>query len=545
MTFPPALRAALDEWIARLGPEAVKTGTECQPWAANCIGTRRRIPAVLLANSEEDAAAVVHVASKYGVALYPISTGRNWGYGSANPVTDDCVVLDLSGMDQIVDLDTELGTVTVQPGVTQQNLRDYLDTHDLPFLVPVTGAGPNCSVLGNALERGYGITPRTDHFGAVTTLRAILADGSVYEPALSAGGAERVDRVYKWGVGPYLDGLFSQGSFGVVTEMTIELARVPEDLWIFVFELASDADLEQVIPVVRHIKESGGGCVSGVNLMNRLRVLSMTQPYPEDRVERGCAIPSSVVESLGQEHGIAPWTGVGALYGDREVVKGLRRSVRKHLRGRCERLHFANRRRLGYLRRLLGFVPTGMAGNLRSRVSSAEALLDILSGRPREAALRLAYWRGDDPPADGRSLNPARDGCGLLWYAPLVPMTGDAARAYVDMVERVCPRFGIDPLVTLTTCGERCFDSTVPVLYPAGAERQGEECYKALLEEGRSLGILPYRLNVDSIQYFTGDTDAPCRAMAGRLKRALDPHDLIAPGRYIPRGEVGNGKQVT
>ena len=36
--------------------------------------------------------------------------------------------------------------------------------------MPVTGAGPNCSLLANALERGYGITPPTDHFGAVTRL---------------------------------------------------------------------------------------------------------------------------------------------------------------------------------------------------------------------------------------------------------------------------------------------------------------------------------------------------------------------------------------
>ena len=60
------------------------------------------------------------------------------------------------------------------------------------FLVPVTGAGPDCSLLGNnALERGCGIMPHAAHFGAVTWLEAVLPDGSVYQGSLSAlGGHE-------------------------------------------------------------------------------------------------------------------------------------------------------------------------------------------------------------------------------------------------------------------------------------------------------------------------------------------------------------------
>ena len=74
--------------------------------------------------------------------------------------------------------------VTVEPGVTQAKLSAYLDTHGYSFLVPVTGTGSNCSLLGNALERGYGVTPQTDHFGAVTDMEAVLADGSIYRTTL-------------------------------------------------------------------------------------------------------------------------------------------------------------------------------------------------------------------------------------------------------------------------------------------------------------------------------------------------------------------------
>jgi hypothetical protein len=53
--------------------------------------------------------------------------------------------------------------VTLEPGVTQARLHEFLCDGKYPYLVPVTGAGPNCSIVGNAIERGYGITPWVDH----------------------------------------------------------------------------------------------------------------------------------------------------------------------------------------------------------------------------------------------------------------------------------------------------------------------------------------------------------------------------------------------
>jgi 4-cresol dehydrogenase (hydroxylating) len=92
--------------------------------------------------------------------------------------------------------------VTVEPGVTQQILYDYLERNRLAFLVPATGAGPHCSLVGNALERGYGITPYADHFSAVTAIEAVLPNGRIYRSALSELGGGTVDRAFKWGIGP-------------------------------------------------------------------------------------------------------------------------------------------------------------------------------------------------------------------------------------------------------------------------------------------------------------------------------------------------------
>ena len=66
-------------------------------YGANTSLVRRQIAGAVLARTTDEVVAVVKQANQHRVALYPISTGHNWGYGSANPVTEGCIIVDLSG----------------------------------------------------------------------------------------------------------------------------------------------------------------------------------------------------------------------------------------------------------------------------------------------------------------------------------------------------------------------------------------------------------------------------------------------------------------
>ena len=114
---------------------------------------------------------LVKVAAQQRIGLNPISTGRNWGYGAVSPVKPGCAVLDLSDLCAIRVVDAEFGLVELEPGVTQGMLAEYLQAHNIDRMVPVRGGGPDCSLVGNALERGYGLTPTTDHFLGLTALQ--------------------------------------------------------------------------------------------------------------------------------------------------------------------------------------------------------------------------------------------------------------------------------------------------------------------------------------------------------------------------------------
>jgi FAD/FMN-containing dehydrogenase len=483
--------------------------------------------------SMSELSACVAAACRLGTPLYAISTGNNWGYGAASPSRDGCILLDLGGLSRIREFDERSGVVTLEPGVTQARLHEFLCDGKYPYLIPVTGAGPNCSIVGNAIERGYGITPWVDHFHAVTSVEVMLADGSMYRSPLSAMGAERVDRLFKWGIGPYLDGIFTQSAFGIVTAMSIALARQAESMQCFVFSLKDDTLLAPAVEATRDILAALPGLVGAVNLMNRHRVLAMAAPYPRDRLGPDGLIPAEVLASMGRTLQIFPWTGYGTLYGTQRTTRAARAEIRQRLRGIASRLVFLSPARAGQVIRLLRLLPGPLGARFAPALAIVAKSLELVAGQPNQTALPLAYWRSGHA-RDPAALNPARDGCGLAWFAPLVPIDGAAVRDYVEFTTATMRRHRLEPLITLTSVNDRCFDSTVPLLFdpaqPVEVER-ARTAHRQLLDEALAHGLAPYRIGTDAMDWLRASAPEHWQ-LVRRLKDALDPGGILSPGRY-------------
>jgi 4-cresol dehydrogenase (hydroxylating) len=528
------LPKALAEWQIILGVSQVLLAEAASlTYGEDTGGAHRQIAAALRIVDSNLLPSVMQVAQRHQVPVYPISTGQNWGYGTALPVRDGCVIIDLGGLNKIVHFDAEFGVVTLEPGVTQGMLAQYLDAGNHPYLVPVTGAGPSCSLLGNALERGYGVTPHTDHFSAVTDIEAVLADGSLYRTALREAGSEELARLFKWGIGPYMTGLFSQGGFGIVTRMTIILARRPECVKVCLFSLNSDSLLEQAVEGIRTLLGKLAGTVGAINLMNQHRVLSMSAPFPADKLGPDGMIPQSVIEAMGRQYQIKPWTGFATLYGTHRVVAAAQKEIKSTMSGIATRILFVTPDRARQLANLARIIPGPAGKRLTSLTATLAQSLELVAGRPNETALPLAYWRNTRPQT-GSLKHPSRDGCGLLWYAPLVPMRPSGVRAFVNMVKQVVPRHGIEPLITLTSLSDRLFDSTVPLVFERDnlrAVASAEACYNDLLETGSKQGWFPYRVGVNNMATLSS-LQSHSKTFQQRLRKDLDPYDILAPGRY-------------
>jgi len=218
------MQFALREWIRVLGEEWVTTSREELRSAGTAtFASDRVIPAILRPGTREEVQACVRIANQLGVALYPISSGKNWGYGSRVPAADHCALLDLSRMNRIVDFNEDLAYVTVEPGVRQSDLFDFLAAQNSRLWMDATGASPDCSLIGNTMERGFGHTPYGDHFACACGFEVVLPTGECIQTGFGSLPDAKAAQVYKWGVGPVLDGLFTQSNLGIVTRMTIWL----------------------------------------------------------------------------------------------------------------------------------------------------------------------------------------------------------------------------------------------------------------------------------------------------------------------------------
>ncbi|WIX80940.1 FAD-linked oxidase C-terminal domain-containing protein [Amycolatopsis carbonis] len=176
--------------------------------------------AVVLPADTVGVQAVVKACAEAKVPVVPRGAGSGLS-GAANAI-DGCVVLVLTKLDQVVEIDPGNRLAVVQPGVVNLDFRTAVEKHGL-FYPPDPSSYDWCTIGGNLSTNAgglccvkYGVT--TD---SVLGLEVVLADGSL----LKTGR-----RTVKGVAGYDLTKLFigSEGTLGVITQATVALRPLPQ-----------------------------------------------------------------------------------------------------------------------------------------------------------------------------------------------------------------------------------------------------------------------------------------------------------------------------
>jgi 4-cresol dehydrogenase (hydroxylating) len=526
------MQLALREWSRILGREwVITTQEELREAGTATFASDRAIPAILRPGSREEVQSCVRIANRHGVALYPISSGKNWGYGSRVPAADDCALLDLSRMNRIVDFNEELGYVTVEPGVRQRQLFEFLQAKKSRLWMDATGASPECSLIGNTMERGFGHTPYGDHFANACGFEVILPTGDRIETGFGGLPRAKAAPVYRWGVGPVLDGLFTQSNLGIVTRMTIWLMPAPEYTQAFFFQCESEDDLARVIDALRPLRLNGT-LRSAVHIGNDYKVLNGLGQYPWEKTGGRIPLMPSHMQEISKEMKFGRWNGSGGIYGTKAQVKEARRLVRKALAGKVARLQFLDDRLLALASRFATPYRWLTGLDLARTLEIVKPVFGLIKGIPTSKPMASCYWRKRGPVPENP--DPDRDGCGLLWCAPVAPADGEAVHAMTALAEDVLLAYGFEPMISLTLTTDRAVTCVVSICYDrevAGEDERAMECYGELLDRMAKAGFYSYRLGIQAKQLL--DPTTSYGKLLASLKNALDPNHILAPGRYI------------
>jgi len=186
-----------------------------------------------------DAVAVAHRAK---IKLNPRGGGMSYTKGYT-PDRAGTAILDLSNMTDIININADDMTVTVQAGVTWAQLYEALSDKGLrtPFWGPLSGLS---STIGGGLSQNnafFGAGTHGPSTDSVTSLTVVLADGTIVKTGTAASSKGKPFwRQY----GPDLTGLFlsDAGSFGYKAEATLRLIPLPthEDHASVEFDSAAD-----------------------------------------------------------------------------------------------------------------------------------------------------------------------------------------------------------------------------------------------------------------------------------------------------------------
>ncbi|MEX2455387.1 MAG: FAD-binding protein [Rhodospirillaceae bacterium] len=532
MVLDPAVVAAL---TAQLGPENVLIDAASIAHYAASTGLVS-VPSIgsVRPASTAEVQAVVAIAADRGIRLYPVSRGRNWGYGDSCPVQPNQLIVDLSRMNAIREVDDTLGYAVIEAGVTQGQLSAYLAERYPSFWCDCTGAGPDVSIVGNVLERGFGHSPYGNRAQTVCGMEIVLPDSRILKTGTGRHSASRTVHTYPYGVGPFIDGLFTQSNFGIVTSLGIWLMPVPEETCLF---LASSDDPDGLAPMIDGLRELRleGTVNSIVHIGNDMRLISSAMSFPFHLFPERSSLPADYRAMLRRTAGLGEWTAVGALHGDRRLVAAARRRIRSRLHDFHPK--FLTRKRLDRalrLQRLLASVGRGQT--LGRRLETASALFDINTGKPSRRFMAGAYWRrrGGIPADLAEASHPAADGCSFLWLSPTAPATGRHALELRDLVAAEFEKDDFDFFVTMSLINERTLGAVVSLCFDGdnGEERsRAGACYDRVFDLLVAAGFVPYRVSTASMDRIRREP-APYWDIVRSLKRAIDPQGLIAPGRY-------------
>src|SRR5712691_3459410 len=283
-----ARTAALAALAQRLG-ERVSVAPAVRSQHANTTTWVANQPpdAVAFPSSAEEVQAIVHICASHGVPVIPFGAGTSLEGQVNAPYGGVCI--DLRDMNRVLAVHPEDLDCVVEPGVTRKQLNEYL--RDQGVFFPID-PGADASIGGMAATRASGTN--AVRYGTmkdnVLALKAVLANGEIITTSRRAKKSAAGYDLTRLMVG-------SEGTLGVITEVTLKLAGIPEAMSAGVCPFPSvDAACKATIAAIQ-----SGIPVARIELLDTLQVKA-SNAYSKLTLKE---TPTLFLEFHGSEAGVA------------------------------------------------------------------------------------------------------------------------------------------------------------------------------------------------------------------------------------------------
>ncbi len=484
----------------------------------------RTASAAVAPNTVEEVQDVVRTANRYRIPIYPISTGKNLGYGGSAPNLSGSVVLDLKRMNRILEISERNASVLVEPGVSYFDLYRYIQERGLKLWIDVPDPGWG-SLIGNAVDHGGGYTQPQfrNHFDAHCGMEVVLPDGDLLRTGMGALPGSGSWQEYKFGVGPWIDGLFSQSNYGVVTKMGFWLMPEPDAYLTGTVHVPRHDDLVPLVDVLNFLENSG--VVNGMPQLGSMvgGVAARPEPALQELLDSGASTVE--LEEYAAAAGKGYWNCTVKFYGPEKAIA-------------------AN---WEYAREKFAAIPgaTFEAGESFKFPLNAEQIEEITrgqvsgtsnSGLPEFGVPSLAMFS-----IGARSNTNPYPTAGHIWFSPIIPRTGEAIleanRVFAETAGDLGLTVAAGGFNLPTTYWNRSFIYLFgfPISESPEDNRRTRTAFERLVRVAAEHGWGEYRTAPafqDVVLEAYSFNDHALKRFNERLKDAIDPNGIVAAGRY-------------
>ncbi|HXZ67122.1 MAG TPA: FAD-binding oxidoreductase [Alphaproteobacteria bacterium] len=472
--------------------------------------------AAVAPQSSEEVQAIMRIANKYKIPIYPISTGRNLGYGGSAPVLSGSVVLDLKRMNKVLEVNEENAFALVEPGVSYFDLYRYIREHKLKLWIDCPDPGWG-SPIGNSLDHGGGKTtaPYRDHFGAHCGMEVVLANGEIVRTGMGALPGAKTWQQFQYGYGPYLDGIFSQSNFGVVTKMGFWLMAEPEAHFVGRVKVPKHGDLSPLMRVMNYLMNSG--LVTATTNFGAPLLTGFDDPDLAKLLATAESDDAPELQQYAAQKGIPYWTTDVKLYGPETVMKATWEYAKTRFADAIPGVSFEDGK-------LYKFPLTdAQVAEIRESVDPSPFGIPSLQ----------IFNIGIRSPTNPVSTN------GHLWLSLILPMTGEAVIEARAVLKKAFKQWGISPwdAVVPQSFIPRSFLLLYgfPVTHDPAINKKNRAAFKQIIELAAQHGWGEYRTApafMDDVANVYSFNNHALRRLHEKLKDAVDPNGIISAGRY-------------
>jgi 4-cresol dehydrogenase (hydroxylating) flavoprotein subunit len=447
---------------------------------------------------------IVAIARDNHIPVWAISTGRNLAYGGSAPRKQGTVTLDLKRNNRILEVNDELCYAVVEPGVSFFQLYRHLREIGSKLWIDTPSPGWG-GIMGNMLERGVGYTPYGDRFLWQCGMQLILADGTVVETGMAAqdNSSENAlgNHSYRYGGGPWIDGLFTQSNFGIVTKVGIQLMPEPPGYRPYLITVPEDDDIAQISEIIRPLKLAH--VIPNAAVSCSLNLEAATSLDRRKYHEGPGPVPESGRKRMMADLNCGKWNFYASLYGPEPVMDAHWEVIRDS---------FATIKGAKFF-------------TLEERAKAG----DVVAG------YRAKLMRGEPNMTEFGILNWMPNGA-HLGFSPVAPVDGQIALDQARLATDICNRYGFD-YTGMFIVGFRAMHHIVEPIFSRDDEEQRGRLIKMvseLIDEAAKRGYGEYRGHLtymDQIASTYGWGDQALMKLSQRVKGALDPQGILAPGK--------------